>query len=61
MLAATDATRAGARRRDLTRYAADLVVPPRARAEVALLKAVALRYVMSDRTGSRCRPASASC
>ena len=33
----------------LTRYAADLVIPPRVAAEVALLKAVALRYVMSDR------------
>jgi dGTPase len=32
----------------LTRYAADLVIPPRVAAEVALLKAVALRYVMSD-------------
>ncbi|GAA1282003.1 deoxyguanosinetriphosphate triphosphohydrolase [Saccharothrix xinjiangensis] len=32
----------------LTRYRADLVVPPRAQAEVALLKAVAVRYVMSD-------------
>lgn len=32
----------------LLRYSADLVVPPRAGAEVALLKAVALRYVMSD-------------
>jgi dGTPase len=34
----------------LTRYAADLVIPPRVAAEVALLKAVALRYVMSDRS-----------
>lgn len=32
----------------LTRYAADLVIPQRVAAEVALLKAVALRYVMSD-------------
>ena len=46
--AATDATRAAHRDRPLRRYAADLVVPPRAAAEVALLKAMALRYVMSD-------------
>ncbi|QJY50685.1 deoxyguanosinetriphosphate triphosphohydrolase [Pseudonocardia broussonetiae] len=48
VLAAVDATRATHGDRPLVRYAADLVVPPRAAAEVALLKAVALRYVMSD-------------
>lgn len=32
----------------LARYSADLVVPPVAAAEVAILKTVALRYVMSD-------------
>ncbi|WP_156756426.1 deoxyguanosinetriphosphate triphosphohydrolase [Actinokineospora pegani] len=32
----------------LTRYAADLVVPEQVAAEVALLKAMAVRYVMSD-------------
>jgi dGTPase len=32
----------------LTRYDADLAIPPQVAAEVALLKAVALRYVMSD-------------
>jgi dGTPase len=33
---------------DLTRYSADLVVPRQAAVEVALLKSLALRYVMSD-------------
>jgi dGTPase len=47
-LAASDATRAAYGEEALRRYSADLVVPPAAGAEVALLKAVALRYVMSD-------------
>ncbi|RGC66082.1 Deoxyguanosinetriphosphate triphosphohydrolase [Micromonospora sp. MW-13] len=38
----------------LRRYAADLVVPRRVRAQCALLKGIALRYVMR-RPGSRCR------
>ncbi len=48
VVAATDDTRARHGDRPLRRYAGDLVVPAWARAEVALLKAVALRYVMSD-------------
>jgi dGTPase len=44
--AATDATRAVSGPEPLTRYAADLIVPERAAAECALLKGVALRYVM---------------
>jgi dGTPase len=48
VLAATDATRARYGEGPLRRYEAELVVPPAVGAEVALLKAVALRYVMSD-------------
>jgi dGTPase len=48
VLAATDATHAEYGEGPLARYGADLVVPARAGAEVALLKAVALRYVMRD-------------
>ncbi len=44
---AEDATRARYGDGPLTRYAADLVVPRRERAECALLKAVAARYVMA--------------
>ncbi len=46
--AATEATRARYGDRPMGRYAADLVVPAAAAAEVALLKAVAVRYVMAD-------------
>jgi dGTPase len=42
------ATRAASGDRPLGRYEADLVVPPPVAAEVALLKAVAVRYVMAD-------------
>ncbi|MBA2388749.1 MAG: deoxyguanosinetriphosphate triphosphohydrolase [Geodermatophilaceae bacterium] len=45
--AAVRATRSAAGRHPLSRYAADLVVPPRVAAECALLKAVASRYVMA--------------
>ncbi len=44
--AAVAATRAASGDGPLARYAADLVVPRRARAECALLKGMALRYVM---------------
>jgi dGTPase len=44
--AAVQATRAGFGGAELRRYAADLVVPDRVRAQCALLKGIALRYVM---------------
>ncbi|MEU0470109.1 deoxyguanosinetriphosphate triphosphohydrolase [Amycolatopsis sp. NPDC006131] len=46
--AAVTGTRAEYGDGPLTRYAASLVMPERVAAEVALLKALALRYVMSD-------------
>ncbi|GAB2692052.1 deoxyguanosinetriphosphate triphosphohydrolase [Nocardia thraciensis] len=46
--AAVEATREAWGGRRLSRYAADLEVPPIVAAEVAMLKTVALRYVMSD-------------
>jgi dGTPase len=50
--AAEEATRERYGTGPLTRYAADLVVPPQARLECAALKAVTARYVM-DRPGVR--------
>jgi dGTPase len=50
--AAVDATREAFGTGPLSRYAADLVVPRRVRAECALLKGMALRYVMR-RPGAR--------
>ncbi|HEY8471502.1 MAG TPA: deoxyguanosinetriphosphate triphosphohydrolase [Natronosporangium sp.] len=47
--AAVEATRAGFGDRPLRRYAADLIVPRRVRAQCALLKGMALRYVMRVR------------
>lgn len=47
--AAVTATQAACGDGPLRRYEADLRVPARVAAEVALLKAMALRYVMSDR------------
>jgi dGTPase len=46
--AAVTETRRGHGSGRLTRYAAELVVPEQVAAEVALLKALALRYVMRD-------------
>ncbi|MDQ6657204.1 MAG: deoxyguanosinetriphosphate triphosphohydrolase [Actinomycetota bacterium] len=45
---AVAATREAAGSSPLARYGADLVVPRRLRAEVAMLKAIAIRYVMDD-------------
>jgi len=45
---AVAATKTAANGENLFRYSCDLVVPRLLRAEVALLKAVALRYVMAD-------------
>jgi dGTPase len=50
--AAVDATRAAFGAGPLSRYAADLVVPREVRAQCALLKGMALRYVMR-RPGAR--------
>ncbi|MDT8914646.1 deoxyguanosinetriphosphate triphosphohydrolase [Amycolatopsis sp. PS_44_ISF1] len=47
--AVVDATRGAYGEGPLTRYGARLAVPDQVAAEVALLKALALRYVMSDR------------
>jgi len=45
---AVSATRAAAGPEPLARYRAELLVPRRLRAEVAMLKAIAVRYVMDD-------------
>lgn len=55
--AAVEATREAWGGRQLSRYAADLEVPRIVAAEVAVLKTVALRYVMSDQV-HRVRQAS---
>jgi dGTPase len=44
----------------LARYRADLVIPGQVAAEMALLKAIALRFVMSDPQRLRCRLSNGS-
>ncbi|MDF0529994.1 deoxyguanosinetriphosphate triphosphohydrolase [Tsukamurella sp. 8F] len=46
--AATEGTRAEVGERPVNRYQADLVVPPRVKAEVVLLKTVALHYIYTS-------------
>jgi dGTPase len=53
--AAEQATRAGFGRATLTRYDADLVVPDRTRAEIAVLKAIGVFHVMNSPARQRRR------
>jgi hypothetical protein len=61
VVAATDATRARERRRPLSGTPPTSSCPRRQPAEVALLKAVALRFVMRDPARLAMQAASASC